>query len=81
MSSEVLVFPPREDVGSVSGTEGSSGRALLSYIWVEGPGPAEKKWNHVAYTRIAKNTFVGSFVSPQLMGNRGFVFPDKDVNN
>lgn len=31
------MFPPKEEVGSVSGTEGSSGRELLSKTWGEGP--------------------------------------------
>lgn len=31
-----------EDDGSVSGTEGSSGRVLLSYSVEEGPGPTEQ---------------------------------------
>ena len=33
---------PMEDDGSVSGTEGSSGRVLLSYSVEEGPGPTEQ---------------------------------------
>lgn len=42
MSSEVVVFPPMDDEGRVSGTEGSSGRALLSNGLDEESGPTEQ---------------------------------------
>lgn len=41
MSSDVVVFPPMEFVGNVSGTEGSSGRVSLSNSFDDGLGPAE----------------------------------------
>lgn len=43
MSSELVVCPPREELGSVSGTEGSSGRLLWSNEWRgAGVGPEAK---------------------------------------
>lgn len=37
----VVAFPPMEFEGNVSGTEGSSGRVLLSKTFDELPGPTE----------------------------------------
>lgn len=62
MSSELVVFLPKEDVGSVSGTEGSSGRELVSNGWNEGPGPTAWEGKEGLGVRSSIDSYVGGQV-------------------